>query len=73
MDKKVELLVLTDTSKMPFGRYKGIEMANVPSVYLMWFYENADRNNLNTENKAVLEYIKDVLPIIEKEAHDAGH
>jgi uncharacterized protein (DUF3820 family) len=25
---------------MPFGKYKGEKMANVPADYLLWLYEN---------------------------------
>ncbi len=30
---------MTDNDKMPFGKYKGEKMANVPSTYLLWCYE----------------------------------
>jgi uncharacterized protein (DUF3820 family) len=29
----------TDRDKMPFGKYKGKEMANVPAPYLLWLYD----------------------------------
>ncbi len=31
---------LTDNSRMPWGRYKGMKMANVPAEYLFWCYNN---------------------------------
>lgn len=31
---------LTDTSSMPWGKYKGSKMANVPPDYLLWLLEN---------------------------------
>jgi len=31
---------MDDNSIMPFGKYKGEKMANVPAEYLIWFYEN---------------------------------
>lgn len=60
---------LTDTSLMPFGKYKGILMQDVPVHYLHWVWHNtfsADysvdvhnyiRENLNTlklENKDLI-------------------
>ena len=31
---------MTDESIMPFGKYKGEKMANVPPDYLLWMLEN---------------------------------
>jgi uncharacterized protein (DUF3820 family) len=31
---------LTDSSIMPFGKHKGVKMANVPASYLLWLLEN---------------------------------
>lgn len=39
---------LSDESPMPFGRYKGDKMVNVPASYLMWLYDN---NKCNAEVK----------------------
>lgn len=33
-------MVLTDESPMPFGRYKGKLMANIPASYLLYIYDN---------------------------------
>lgn len=32
---------MDDNSLMPFGKYKGEKMANVPPEYLLWIYENS--------------------------------
>ena len=32
---------LTDNSYMPFGKYKGDKMADVPASYLIWLYDNS--------------------------------
>jgi len=32
--------VLTDESPMPFGKYEGKSMADVPATYLMWILDN---------------------------------
>jgi uncharacterized protein (DUF3820 family) len=31
---------MTDNDTMPFGKYKGEKMANIPADYLVWLYEN---------------------------------
>ena len=31
---------LTDESKMPFGKFKGAPMVNVPADYLHWLWHN---------------------------------
>lgn len=33
--------LFTDESIMPFGKYKGKAMVNVPAHYLLWLWENA--------------------------------
>ncbi len=30
---------MTDESLMPYGKYKGTKMANVPASYLLWVYD----------------------------------
>lgn len=31
---------LTDESTMPYGKYQGVKMADVPAEYLLWLNEN---------------------------------
>ena len=52
---------MTDESIMPFGKFKGESMANVPADYLLWLYEN---NKCFGEIKA---YIVDNLQVIKDE------
>lgn len=52
---------LNDESLMPWGKYKGDKMENVPAEYLLWLYEN-DKCSGN-----VKEYIIDNLNVLEKE------
>lgn len=33
-------MALTDNSFMPYGKFKGTKMINVPADYLLWLYEN---------------------------------
>ena len=44
---------LTDDSPMPWGKYKGEKMINVPASYLLWCYDN------NKCSGPVREYIED--------------
>ncbi len=52
---------LSDDSLMPFGKYKGTKMANVPASYLRWLYDN------NKCNGSVKDYIEDNLDVIDVE------
>lgn len=49
---------MEDNSIMPFGKYKGEKMIDVPADYLLWLYEN---NKSKGELKA---YIEDNLDVI---------
>jgi uncharacterized protein (DUF3820 family) len=52
---------MKDDSIMPWGKYKGESMANVPPDYLLWLYEN---DKCNGEVKA---YIKENLTVLKEE------
>ena len=52
---------LTDTSPMPFGKFKGDKMENVPAKYLLWLYNNDKCFGL------VKDYIIDNLQVLEQE------
>jgi uncharacterized protein (DUF3820 family) len=52
---------LTDNSQMPFGKYKGEKMINVPASYLMFLFEN------NKTTPAVAKYIAFNMDAIQKE------
>ena len=54
-------MALTDNSPMPFGKYKGTAMANVPADYLIWIYDNG---KCNAEVKT---YIIDNLDVLKNE------
>lgn len=55
---------MTDDSLMPYGKYKGKKMANVPARYLMWLYDN------NKCSDAVLKYIIKNMQEIKEELND---
>ncbi|MCL2651969.1 MAG: DUF3820 family protein [Candidatus Azobacteroides sp.] len=55
---------ITDSSQMPFGKYQGMAMINVPADYLMWLYDN---NKCNSEVRV---YIVENLDVLKKEIND---
>lgn len=52
---------LNDNSPMPWGKYKGTDMEDVPASYLLWLW-NEGKCSGN-----VKEYIKDNLEVLEQE------
>jgi len=52
---------MNDDSLMPFGKYKGEKMANIPPDYLIWLYENSKIYG------EVKEYIKDNFDVLKAE------
>ena len=55
---------MEDTDLMPFGKYKGDKMINVPASYLLWLYDN------NKCYGTIKEYIVDNLDVLRKEVED---
>jgi uncharacterized protein (DUF3820 family) len=49
---------MTDVDLMPYGKYKGEQMANVPPEYLLWLFEN---NKCSGNVKAYIEDAMDFL------------
>lgn len=66
---------LTDESHMPFGKYKGEKMANVPASYLKWIYDEWTLPNprFGFVNNDVKEYIEENLDVIQEEIKSSGH
>jgi hypothetical protein len=56
---------LTDKSPIPFGKYKGEKLANVPASYLLWALDNVQ---LHDNMKRYIEKNKDVLLAEKKRA-----
>jgi len=52
---------MDDNSIMPYGKYKGKKMANVPPEYLLWLYENDKCQNY------VKNYIIENLDVIKQQ------
>jgi len=45
--------ILTDKDLMPYGKWMGHKMANVPADYLLWLYDN------DKCNAPVKKYVED--------------
>lgn len=52
---------LEDTDLMPFGKWKGTAMTDIPASYLLWLYDN------DMQDGNVKDYIEDNLEILRKE------
>lgn len=54
---------MDDQSPMPFGKYKGRKMEDVPAEYLLWLRDQGHTG-------PVREYIEESLPALLKECPD---
>jgi uncharacterized protein (DUF3820 family) len=52
---------MIDNSLMPYGKYKGQKMANIPPDYLIWLFEN------NKCTPEVAKYIAENLDVLKAE------
>lgn len=52
---------LTDRDLMPFGKYRGKALANVPAAYLLWLY------NEGCNHEGVRKYIINNLDVLQRE------
>lgn len=59
--------MLTDSSKFPFGKWKGRKMKEVPATYLDWL---RDQPWLKEEWYAVWEYLRKNKTVIDQELAD---
>lgn len=55
-------MILTDYHLMPFGKYAGRRVIEVPAVYLLWLFNNG------INHPDVKEYILANLEVLKKEA-----
>lgn len=54
---------LIDSSLMPYGKYKGQKMIDVPAHYLIWLYDNGC-------SPQVKKYVKDSYDALMQELQD---
>lgn len=59
----------TDNSQMPFGKYKGKALVNVPADYLLYLWENM-YGTMADQSKPLSVYINDNLPNLKIEARE---
>ena len=59
---------LSDTDKMPFGKYKGQPMQDVPASYLFWFW--TEKGMKADKNSPVADYIRRNLDALAEEDPD---
>jgi len=58
-----------DKDRMPFGKYNGKTMEEVPAGYLLWLdTELEEQTLLNEAQQAVREYIDDNRSVLESES-----
>jgi hypothetical protein len=58
---------LKDTDKMPFGKYKGEDMQDVPAIYLHWLWTNGKDHD---KQCPVADYIRRNLTALQQEYTD---
>lgn len=58
---------LTDAGIMPYGRYQGWKMIDVPAEYLLWLFEN------HKCDRRVRDYIEDNMSALEMEVKAKKH
>jgi uncharacterized protein (DUF3820 family) len=59
---------MNDNSIMPFGKYKGTKLINVPASYLLWLYSQwTETTQLDDNQKELKEYIEDNMQVLEME------
>lgn len=59
--------------KMPFGKYKGLEIEYVPTTYLKWVLENVNLNSLrlvNAIHKQLFKLTWEELEVLDYEQQD---
>ena len=55
---------MKDTDLMPFGKYKGIPMQDVPASYLHWWYHNATTYSGGPNRPTTMNSYKDLRDYI---------
>lgn len=60
---------LTDTDPMPFGKYRGKPMQDVPVSYLHWLYHDSEDGKREATD-AVRQYVRDNITALKVENGD---
>ncbi len=56
---------LQDDSPMPYGKYKGFPMEEVPADYLIWLMDNL------RASPEIIEYVKENREVLDKEIKES--
>lgn len=56
---------LQDDSPMPYGKYKGLPMEEVPADYLIWLVDNS------RASPEIIEYVKENREVLDKEIKES--
>ena len=62
---------LTDLDPMPFGKFKGKLMQDVPPKYLVWLRESIEKEGVTEQNVKVYNYIMNSWEAIEMELNES--
>ena len=67
--QKQEQNLMKDTDLMPFGKYKGEQMEDVPADYLLWLkYDSKGKTiYIGSDTEKILLYIEDNLDVLNAE------
>jgi hypothetical protein len=60
--------ILTDLDPMPFGKYRGTPLQDVPADYLFWLWDSGMKSKVKTE--PVADYIARSISALKKEQPD---
>lgn len=64
-------MILTDLSKMPFGKFAGKPMMDVPVAYLHWLWTKGGlQHPTDTKGEAVKDYVESNLEALKMENKD---
>lgn len=55
---------INDDTPMPWGKYKGTPMEDVPASYLLWLYD------VGTKDNDIMHYIRENLDVLQKELNN---
>lgn len=60
---------ITDETPMAFGKFKDLQMGDIPAKYLLWLGEQmAKEKNLPEWKKKIFDYIEENIDVLRKEA-----
>lgn len=58
---------LTDQSPMPWGKYRGRSLGNIPASYFIWLYEEWGLKNSGEMHRPLREYVEDNMKALKLE------